>query len=94
MLGSINPTAKAKTDLAGRLNISEDEIKTVSVTFGNWSNSSLGCPEPDHMYMMALVPGTIIIFEAQGKQYQYNASSSGEIKAKDEISQSGFFADS
>jgi len=94
MLGSINPTAKAKTDLAGHLNISEDEIKTVSVTFGSWADGSLGCPEPGHFYTMAIVPGTIIIFEAQGKQYQYNASSSGEIKRKDEIGQQGFYPDS
>ena len=90
MLGSVDPTAKAKTDLAGRLNISEDEIKTVSVTFGSWSDGSLGCPEPGYCYTMALVPGSIIILEAQGKQYQYNASSGGQIKRKDKISQQGF----
>ena len=93
MQGTVDTTTQAKEHLAGRLNISVADIKVVSVTPGNWANSSLGCPEPDSFYMMALVPGSILLLEANGQQYQYNTSSSGQIKQKDTIGQEGFYSD-
>lgn len=48
---------QAVSDLAERLDIDRDEIELADAEFVTWSDGSLGCPEPGHMYTQALVPG-------------------------------------
>ncbi len=83
----VDPEAEAKSDLAGYLGISAGDIKSVSFNFGEWPQGSAGNPKPESTVD---VLGSQIILEAQGKQYQYNATSMGEIVRQDEVSQGGF----
>ncbi len=68
----------SRTDLAERLNVSEDQIELVEASYVTWRNSSLGCLQPGHEYMQALVNGTRIKLSHAGKVYHYHG---GKTKA-------------
>jgi hypothetical protein len=63
----------SKNELAKHLNIAEDEISLVSVEAVDFSDASLGAPEPGAFYAQIITPGYIIKLEAGGQVYQYNA---------------------
>lgn len=67
---------QAIADLSTRLDISADDIETVSVESGVWSDGSLGCPEPDQFYTQALVPGHRVILAHDGQTYCYHQGGS------------------
>jgi hypothetical protein len=62
----------ARLDLAGRLDISVDEIAVVSVTEVTWRDGSIGCPRPDMAYKQVLVNGSRIVLRARGTDYHYH----------------------
>ena len=70
----IDPVAQpAVTDLAERLGVDESAITVVSVEEVTWSDGSIGCPEPGMMYTQALVNGTLVVLEVEGKEYEYHS---------------------
>lgn len=64
---------EAKTDLAGRLKISEGEIKEVSVDETDFPDMSLGAPAQDEMAAQMISTGWRINLNAAGKNYEYRA---------------------
>lgn len=64
---------KARTDLANRLEISETEIKTASVSETDFPDMSLGAPEKDEMSAQMISSGWRITLSAAGKNYEYRA---------------------
>ncbi len=64
--------ALAKDDLAQRLGIPANDIKTRSFEAVNWPDASLGCPQPDMMYAQVVTPGYRIVLEARGQTYTYH----------------------
>ena len=71
--------AKAVEDLTGRMAISADNIKILSVENKTWPDSSLGCPQEGMMYMQMLVEGgKLIQLEADGQIYNYHAGPDGD----------------
>lgn len=46
-------------------------IKIISFEKKDFSDSSLGCPQPGQMYSQAIVSGYQVVLEAQGQQYDY-----------------------
>ena len=64
------------TDLAQRLSIDVGDIVVKSATLEQWSDSSLGCPEPGRQYAQVLTDGALIVLEADGKPYRYHAGGS------------------
>jgi hypothetical protein len=67
------PVEQAKSDLAGRLGISADEVTLVSAEEVTWRDSALGCPEPGMHYAQVLTNGSRIVLTAGGKQYHYHS---------------------
>lgn len=65
----------AKAELAKRLDRPEDEIEVVLVEAREWSDASLGCPQPGMMYAQVVTPGYQIILSAKGETYDYRATS-------------------
>ncbi len=59
-------------DLAERLSVAEDQIVVVQVDEQQWSDSSLGCPQPGQMYLQVITPGYLIVLEAGGQRYSYH----------------------
>ncbi len=62
----------AVTDLAQRLNVTEEEIQVVSFELVVWPDASMGCPHPDMMYAQVLKEGYKIVLEHNGKTYNYH----------------------
>jgi hypothetical protein len=70
---------QAIADLADRLGVAEDEIKTESVASGIWSDASLGCPDPGEMYAQVITPGVRVILSHDGNTYSYHQGGSVEV---------------
>lgn len=73
-----SPEAKARADLSTRLAVEESSIETVSTQQVTWSDGSLGCPQPGEFYTQALVEGSRIILEHDGRFYDYHAGADDE----------------
>jgi hypothetical protein len=69
--------AAARTKMAERLEISEDEIEVLEAQRVTWPNGALGCPEPDMMYTQALVGGYYIKLQAGSEVHAYHAGRDG-----------------
>lgn len=70
--------AAARVDMAQRLGVSPAVIRTVTAEKVTWRDSSLGCPEPDRVYMQMLTPGVRIRLEVDGRSYAYHMAEGGE----------------
>jgi len=65
---------KTKEDLAQRLAISTAQISLVEAAEVEWSDSSLGCPQPDMSYLQVITPGYRILLEANAQVYEYHSN--------------------
>lgn len=61
-------------DLAEHLDIDPSSIELVSEEDVSWSDGSVGCPEPGMAYTQAIVPGYLIILQADGTEYRYHGA--------------------
>jgi hypothetical protein len=64
--------AMARTALASSLGIDANNVSIVSAEEVQWSDGSLGCPQPGMMYPQVITPGFKITLEASGKSYTYH----------------------
>ncbi len=64
---------RAKKDLASRLDISDKEIETVSVSEKEFPDMSLGAPVEDEMSAQMIASGWQINLIADGKNFDYRA---------------------
>jgi hypothetical protein len=64
----------AATNLAKELNIAPDQVEIRSAEQREWSDSSLGCPEPGRAYMQVITPGYRVILFANGREYTYHTN--------------------
>lgn len=67
------PIEQAKADLVGRLGVDPGQVTVVSREEVTWRDGSLGCPQPGMRYTQALVNGSRIILEVDGKRYHYHS---------------------
>ena len=67
----------AKEDLAQRLVVDVGDIEVATVRQVHWRSGAAGCPAPGISYTMALVPGVLILLQAEGKVYRYHAKGNG-----------------
>lgn len=61
-----------KEDLAGRLNTAVSAIDLVTLEAVDWRDGSLGCPQPDMVYLQVITPGYRVQFTVNGKRYSYH----------------------
>lgn len=61
----------AKSDLAKRLNVKEDEIRVSSTADSDFPDMSLGAPESGEMSAQMVSSGWKISLDADGKNYEY-----------------------
>lgn len=66
-------------DLADRLGVDEASVGVVSVEFTEWSDTSLGNPQPGFLYAQVITPGFKIILEAGGQSYEYHTDLRGNF---------------
>lgn len=66
-----------RADLARRAGVPPATIRVVSARAMAWNDSSLGCPQPGHGYLQAIVDGYHVLLEAGGRTYDYRTGSHG-----------------
>ena len=62
----------ARDDLAARLSVQPAAITVVGARAVTWGDSSLGCPQPGVQYMQRLVDGVLVVFDVDGRRYEYH----------------------
>lgn len=72
-------TDAAILDLASQANVSEDDIVIVETREVQWPDGSLGCPEEGKLYTQAVVEGTQVLLEVDGRIYDYRADPEGNV---------------
>ncbi len=68
------PVRHAITQLASETSTAEDQIVVESIERTEWSDSSLGCPEPGRAYLTVITPGYRVILKIGTKQYEYHTN--------------------
>lgn len=64
----------AKEDLAQRLSVTATSINLMEIEEVEWSDSSLGCPQPGMEYLQVITPGYRILLESNGSQHEYHSN--------------------
>lgn len=68
---------QAISALVEKLSIDSDKINVLSAQSVVWSDSSLGCPQPDMNYLMVLTDGYRIVLAVDDQPYYYHANQRG-----------------
>ena len=76
----------AMSDLSTRLSISENMIAIESADPVEWSDASLGCPQPGSVYSQVITSGYKVVLSYQGTKYNYNSDSSGQSFLCEQVS--------
>ena len=79
--GTVDPSLapfvdQAKGDLAGRLGVDASAIALISAELVEWSDASLGCPQPGMVYAQVPTDGSLIILSHGGAEYRYHTGGS------------------
>lgn len=62
----------AREDLAQRLDLAPKGIGVVSVEAVEWSDTSLGCPQPGMAYAQVITPGFRVVLAVKRQMYKYH----------------------
>jgi hypothetical protein len=64
-----------RQDLATR--VADDAVLLRRAEAVDWPDGSLGCPEPGMYYLQVVTPGYHVVFEVEGKSWDYRATEAG-----------------
>ena len=67
-------------DAADHSSVAADAIEVIRAEAVEWSDGSLGCPEPGMLYTQAIEPGYQVILDADGAELDYRATASGTFR--------------
>ena len=80
VLGGADTAVRAAVnDLATRLKVAPETVQVVSVSAADWSDTSLGCPQPGMFYAQVIVQGYKIVLSAGGAQTEYHTDQKGRV---------------
>jgi hypothetical protein len=71
--------ATAVADVAARTGVAADSVTVTQASSVNWSDGSVGCPEEGRSFTQAIVPGILILLEADGEIYRYHGRDGGNV---------------
>ena len=66
-------------DAAKRFNVAESAVVLARAEQLNWSDGSLGCPEPGRMYTQMLVAGFRVVAVTSAGELTYHTDSHGNV---------------
>ncbi len=70
--------APARADLAQRLGVAAEDVGVITAEEVTWPDGSLGCPEPGMSYTQAVVEGSRVVLQHDGRIYVYHAGDDAE----------------
>ena len=73
--------AAARLFLSTELNLERTAPDLLSAEKVDWTDSSLGCPDPDKVYAQAIVPGFSLVFKLNGDTYEVHSNQDGSALA-------------
>jgi hypothetical protein len=69
----------AVNDLASKRKVAAQAVQIVSVEAVDWSDTSLGCPQPGMFYAQIIVRGFQIMLSTDGQPAEYHADVRGRV---------------
>jgi hypothetical protein len=80
----IPPSAEASvraaiSDMAAKLGVAPEAVQVVSISQVDWSDTSLGCPQPGMFYAQIIVEGYKIMLSAGSQQVEYHGDQRGRV---------------
>lgn len=66
-------------DMAAKLQVKPDAVQVISVSATDWSDTSLGCPQPGMFYAQIIVQGYTLVLASGGQQVEYHADKKGRV---------------
>ena len=69
----------AVADLSARTGIAEGAIVVSEARVVQWGSGAVGCPRDGMNYTQAIVPGVLVILEADGVFYRYHGRSEADL---------------
>lgn len=63
---------RVQQQAAQQAKVDASAVNVVSIEAVEWSDGSLGCPQPGVMYPQVITPGYRVVVEANGTQYEYH----------------------
>ena len=74
----LQPAADAARELtATTLGIEPEDVTVTAIEPVDWSDASLGCPQPGYVYAQVITPGYSVTVEADGQTYEVHMDSQG-----------------
>ncbi len=70
-------TQTARQIAADALGVAPDQVKVLAIKPVDWSDASLGCPEPDMMYGQVVTPGYQAQVEVDGQVHDVHMDDNG-----------------
>lgn len=73
--------AEAKRLLAASSEIQAtvDQIALLSIESVDWSDSSLGCPQPGQFYAQMITPGYLLVLGAAGQEFEFHTDRANRV---------------
>ena len=65
---------RAREVLADKLKVAASSFTLDSIAEATWSNTSLGCPEPDHMYAQVVSKGFAVVLSEHGEKHEVHVA--------------------
>jgi hypothetical protein len=80
MLGDLPAAVQAAiNNLMQQLNLTADQIKVISFEEKEWPDGCLGVRKVGVMCTQQIVPGFLVVLEANGKQYEFHTNVDGSV---------------
>lgn len=67
----------AREHVATQMDISTEAMEVVATAAVEWSDASLGCPDPGKLYAQVITPGYRIILEVEGREIEVHTDQEG-----------------
>jgi hypothetical protein len=70
---------QAVVEAARRSGLDRSAVRVVQLEPREWSDASLGCPQPDRMYAQVITPGYLIVLEAGGQRLEFHTDANSRV---------------
>jgi hypothetical protein len=70
---------QARAEAARQLQAPTSEFTVVTIEPAQWTDSSLGCPKPNAMYLEVVSRGYAVVLERKGERHQVNVAGSRAV---------------